>query len=71
MASVCTNESKLSDDLALIAVDIAMLESARRKFVQIGSQFSLTVSILKTKGLAMGAVNEGDIFWRLEAELLK
>jgi len=37
-----------------------MFESAGRKFVQVGSQFGLTVSILKTKGLAMGATSEGN-----------
>ena len=37
-----------------------MFESVERKFVQVGSQFGSMVSILKTKGLAMGAINEGD-----------
>jgi len=45
-----------------------MFELAGRKFVHLGSQFCLTVSIPKTK-VAMGAVNEGDIpLWRLEVE---
>jgi len=38
-----------------------MLESAGRRFVQAGSQFGLTVCIPKTKGLAMGAVSDGDV----------
>jgi len=50
-----------ADDLALYAVDCTMFEPAGRKLVQVGSQFGLTVSILKTKGLAMGAVDEGHI----------
>ena len=37
-----------------------MFESAGRKFGEVESQFGLTVSIPKTKGLAMGAVCEGD-----------
>jgi len=38
-----------------------MFESAGRKFVQVGSQFGLTVSIPKTKGVAVDAVSEGDV----------
>ena len=52
------SESQFADDLALYAVDHAMFESAGRKFVHIGNQ---AVSILKIKGLAMGAINEGDV----------
>ena len=37
-----------------------MFELVERKFVQLGSQFGLMASILKTKGLAMSAINEGD-----------
>ena len=49
-----------SDNLALYAVDRGVFESAGRKFVEVGSQFGLTVSIPKTKGLAMGTICDGD-----------
>jgi len=45
------NESQFADDLALYALDRGVFESAGRKFVEVGSQFGLTVSIPKTKGL--------------------
>jgi len=45
----------------LYAVDCAIFESTGRKFIQVGSQFGLTVSILKIKSLAMGAISEGDV----------
>jgi len=38
-----------------------MFEFAGRKFIQVGSQFGLIVSIPKTEGLAMGAISEGDV----------
>ena len=39
-----------------------MFELAGKEFVQMAGHFGLTVSILKTKGLAMGAVlSEGDV----------
>ena len=61
LLTVRINESQFADDLALYAVDCTMFEPAGRKFVLVGSQFGLTVSIPKTKGLAMGAINEGDV----------
>jgi len=54
------SESQFADDLALCAVNRSVFESAGRKFVEVGSQFGLTVSIPKTKGLAMGTICEGD-----------
>ena len=54
------SESQFADDLALYAVDRGVFKSPERKFVEVGSQFGLTVSIPKTKGLAMGAVCESD-----------
>jgi len=60
LSRIRISESQFADDLALYAVDRAMFESAGRKFVYVGNQFGLTVSIPKTKGLAMGAINEGD-----------
>jgi len=42
-------------------VDRTTFESAGRKFVRVGSQFGLTVSIPKIKGLAVGAVSKGDV----------
>jgi len=53
-------ESQFADDLALYAVNRVMLKSAGRKFVQVGSQFGLTISIPKTKSLAIEAVSDGD-----------
>ena len=46
--------------MSLYAVNRGVFESAGRKFVEVGSQFGLTVSIPKTKGLAIGTVCEGD-----------
>ena len=48
--------SQFANDLAWYSVNHTMLESAGRKFVQDGSQFGLTVSVPKTKGLVMSAV---------------
>ena len=60
LSRVHNSESQFAYDLALYVVYCTMFESAGRKFVQVGSQFGLTVSILKTKGLAMGATSEGN-----------
>jgi len=46
---VLVNLSLIAGNLALYAVDRAMLKSAGRKFVQVGSQYGLTVSIPKLR----------------------
>ena len=60
MLRVCISESQFADVSFSFAVDCTMFESVEKKFVQVGSQFGLMVSILKTKGLAMGIINEVD-----------
>jgi len=61
LSIVRINEFQFADNLALYAVDLTMFELAGRKFVKVGSQFGLTMSIPKTKGLAIGVINESDI----------
>jgi len=43
------SESQFADYLALYVVDHGVVESAGRKFVELGSQFGFTVSIPKTR----------------------
>ena len=55
-------ESQFADDLALYAVTRTAFESASKSFVEVASYFGLTVSLPKTKGLAVGAaVSEVDV----------
>ena len=47
-------ESQFAHDLALYAVSRTAFESASKSFVEVASYFGLTVSLPKTKGLALG-----------------
>ena len=49
-------ESQFADDLALYAVYRTAFESIGRCFVQIAGQYGLTVSLSKTQGLAVRAL---------------
>ena len=54
LLTVRISEFQFADDLAFYAVHRIMFESGGRSLFR----FSLTVSILKTKGPVMGAINE-------------
>ena len=59
---VQVTESQFANDLALYAASQSALESAGKSFVKGASQFGLTVSLPKTKGLAMGTgIGEDDV----------
>ena len=61
LLKVQVTESQFADDLALYAVTCTAFESVCKRFVQVASFYGLTVSLPKTKGLAVGAaVGEGD-----------
>jgi len=55
LLKVQVTESQFADDLALYTVTRAALESADGRFVDVASCCGLTVSLVKTKGLAIGA----------------
>jgi len=56
---VKVTESQFADDLALYAASRAVFESAGKGFVLEAGRFGLTVSLPKTKGMAVGAGSGG------------
>ena len=63
MLKAQVTESQFADDLALYAVTCTAFESTSKSFVEVASCFGVTVSLPRTKGLAVGAaVSEVDVF---------
>ena len=58
---VQVTESQFADDLALYAASQTAFESVGQSFAVEASHFGLTISLPKTKGLAMGAGIDGDV----------
>ena len=54
LSVVKVTESQFADDVALYASSRTSLESVARKFVSGASEWGVTVSTEKTKGMAMG-----------------
>ena len=73
LLKVHVTESDLADDLAMYTVIREALVLASKRCVRLASCFGLTVSLPKTKGLAMGsAFSEDDVsLYRLMAVRLK
>ena len=62
LLKVHVTESQFADDLAMYTVTREALVSASKRFVRLASCFGLTVSLPKTKGLAVGsALSEDDV----------
>ena len=62
LLKVHVTESQFADDLAMYTVTREALVSASKRFVRLASFFGLSVSLPKTKGLAVGsALSEDDV----------
>ena len=62
LLKVHVTESQFADDLAMYTVTCAAFVSAGERFVRLASCFGLTVSLPKTKGLAVGSgLSEDDV----------
>ena len=63
LLKVLVTESQFADDLAMYTVTCVVFVSARETFVRLASYFGLTVSLPKTKGLAVeSALSKDDAF---------